>query len=139
MTHKRIALIELNKFLTRLEREIGTPLTWFSIALVPHTNFILLTTMANIKLTIIEAKEYAFNDDKTGEEIKGMRYTAFNANNEPIVFTSDVYDHKVHANEIGYNAEKAEFIRLNVKVWNGKVKYREDVVASIEDEAEDDE
>jgi len=120
----------LNKLKQEFEQETGIKLFWFSVAIAPGHYTLqnsVISTMATIKLTIIEKREYAFNDASTGEEIKGITYTAFNPQDKAITFSSQDYDHKVYASEIGYNPDKCESVDLKVKVWDGKVKYQENM------------
>lgn len=133
MRKERIALIVLHEFLKGIEKTIGKNIYWFQCALVPHSNKILFTTMARVKLTVIEKRKYSFKDLTTGQDIEGVSYTAFNEQDKPLVFTSQDYDHPIHSTEIGFNPEACEVIDLKVKVWDGKVKYQENMPEPEED------
>jgi hypothetical protein len=80
--------------------------------------------MEKTPLTIVSKREWEITTSK-GEQKNGVTYIAFNAENEPIKFQSQNYDHKVYTGTMKFDPKKSELITLQIDLFDGVMKFRE--------------
>lgn len=78
-----------------------------------------------MKLTIVSKREYMIQDKTTGEPINGYIYIAYTPTNKPIQFSSKKDNHPLAIGEIEFSPEFSSDVKLNTKIYDGKVKYSE--------------
>ena len=78
-----------------------------------------------MKLTIVSKREYVIEDKRTGEPINGYLYIAYTPSNKPIQFSSKKDNHPIAVGEIEFSQDQCTDVKLNTKIYDGKVKYSE--------------
>lgn len=79
---------------------------------------------SSMKLCLFDVREYGFTS-KDGREIHGFMYSAF-AEGGPIQFSSPNGKHDI-VSVVTFDAKKAVEIDIRPSLFDGKLKYREDV------------
>lgn len=79
-----------------------------------------------MKFTLIHKRDYSIQDKKTGEQITGLIYTGFAADGQVLQFSSKA-EHQIFTDAIKFELERSEEIAVAPKVFNGKLKWREDL------------
>jgi len=80
------------------------------------------TAMA--KICIFSKREFDFLGED-GSQVHGFMYGAFLPNDRAIEFSSQNPSHKVTEGLVGYEPESARDVKVQARVFAGKVKYRE--------------
>lgn len=82
------------------------------------------------KITLVSKREFSLvakNGKNAGSTITGYEYIGYLPNSVPIKFTSQASDHEVYRGTIGFDENRAEEIMLDTALFDGKVKYRENL------------
>lgn len=82
------------------------------------------------KITLVSKREFSLvakQGKNVGQTITGYEYIGYLPNGTPIKFTSQSSEHEVYPGTIGFDENRAEEIMLDTALFDGKVKYRENL------------